>query len=68
MAKMADSIKKGVPAISVPDIAATLDWYTLIGFKEIGRYEDDGIVNWRMVSFGKAEPMLGMRGERALTT
>lgn len=62
MAKMADSIKKGVPMISVPDIAATLDWYTSIGFKEIGRYEDDGVVNFGMVAFGKAELMLAMHG------
>jgi catechol 2,3-dioxygenase-like lactoylglutathione lyase family enzyme len=54
MAKLADSIMKCDPAISVPDIAATLDWYTSIGFKEIGRYEDDGNVTWGMVSFGKA--------------
>lgn len=63
MAKMADGVKKGVPSISVPDIGATLDWYTSIGFKEIGRYEDDGVVNWGMVSFGKAEVALGMHGK-----
>jgi len=55
MAKLADSIKKCDAAISVHDIAETLDWYTSIGVKEIGRYEDDGVVTWGMVSFGKAE-------------
>ena len=63
MAKMAESIKKGVPMISVPDVGRTLDWYASIGFKEIGRYEDGGVVNWGMVSFGKAELMLGMLGK-----
>ena len=63
MVKMADSIKKGVPMISVPDIAATLDWYASIGFKEIARYQDDGLVNFGMVSFGKAELMLVMHGK-----
>ena len=63
MAKMADSIRKGVPMISVPDIAATLDWYTSIGFNEIGRNEDDGTVNWGMVSFGGADLMLVMHGK-----
>jgi uncharacterized glyoxalase superfamily protein PhnB len=58
MARLADSIKKGVPMISVPDVAATLDWYASIGFKELRRYEDDGLVNFGMVSFGKAELML----------
>ncbi|HEY3054833.1 MAG TPA: ankyrin repeat domain-containing protein [Thermoanaerobaculia bacterium] len=63
MAKLAKRTKKIVPGISVPDIAATLEWYTSIGFKELGRFEDDGIVNWGMLSFGEAELMLGMHGE-----
>ena len=63
MARLGDSIKKGVPMISVPDIAATLDWYVSLGFKEIGRYEDDGVVNFGMVSFGNAELMLSSGGK-----
>ena len=63
MAKMADSIKRGVPMIMVPDVARTLDWYTSIGFKERARYGDDGEVNWGMVAFGKAELMLSMHGK-----
>ena len=51
-----------MPAIAVPDIAATLDWYTSIGFKELGRFEDDGVVNWGMLAFGNAQFMLGMLG------
>ena len=42
MAKMADSVKKGVPMIYCPGRRRALDWYTSIGFKEIARYEDDG--------------------------
>lgn len=61
MAKLAQRTQKCVPGITVPDIAATLDWYTSIGFKEVGRFEDDGVVNWGMLSFGKAELMLGIR-------
>jgi ankyrin repeat protein/catechol 2,3-dioxygenase-like lactoylglutathione lyase family enzyme len=63
MARLADSVKKGVPMIMVPDVARTLDWYTSIGFKEIARYEDDGLVNFGMVSFGQAELMLNMHGK-----
>jgi len=63
MAKLAGSIKKGVPMICVPDVAAALDWYASIGFKELARYEDDGVVNFGMVSFGKAELMLNMHGK-----
>ena len=63
MEKVAESIRKGVPMISVPDIAATLDWYKSIGFTELGRYEEDGVVNFGMVAFGKAELMLSMHGK-----
>jgi len=63
MARLGDSIKKGVPMISVPDIAATLDWYVSLGFTEIARYEDDGVVNFGMVSFGNAELMLSPGGK-----
>jgi ankyrin repeat protein len=64
MAKMADSVKHGVPMISVPDISRTLDWYKSIGFKEIGRNEDDGVVNWGLLSFGKVDLMLRPDGKQ----
>jgi hypothetical protein len=64
MAKLASSVKKGVPMISVPDVARALDWYGSIGFKEINRYDDDGLVNFGMVSFGGAEIMLNMHGKQ----
>ena len=63
MAGMADAIKKGVPMIFVPDVARALDWYASIGFKEIARYGEDGLVNFGMVSFGGAELMLNMHGK-----
>ena len=49
--------------IYVPDVGRTLDWYASIGFKEIGRYADEGVVNFGMVSFGGAEVMLNMHGK-----
>ena len=63
MNQMADSIKHSIAMINVRDVAQTLAWYTWLGFKEIGRNEDDGLVNWGMVSFGKAELMLNMHGK-----
>ena len=45
-----------------PDVAATLDWYASIGFTELARYEDDGVVTFGMVSFGHAEVMLNPGG------
>jgi hypothetical protein len=65
MRAMADSVNKGVPMIYVPDVGKALDWYAAIGFKEITRYEDDGVVNFGMVSFGKAEIMLNLNGKPA---
>ncbi len=62
MAALANSVTKGVPMIYVPDVARALGWYTSIGFKEINRFEDDGVVNFGMVAFGGAELMLNMHG------
>jgi Ankyrin repeats (3 copies) len=63
MARMARAITKNVPMVRVPDVARTLAWYTSIGFKELGRYEDEGVVQWAMMSFGKAELMLTLGGK-----
>lgn len=70
LSRFADSIRKCVPMISVPDVAAALDWYTSIGFQEIARYPDRGAANFGMVSFGKAEIMFtpnGKRGEQGVS-
>jgi ankyrin repeat protein/uncharacterized glyoxalase superfamily protein PhnB len=64
MSTLARSVSKSVAMIYVPDVARALDWYASIGFKELARYEDDGLVNFGMVSFGKAELMLNMHGQR----
>jgi len=63
MAALATSTKKLVAGLTVADIAATLAWYSSIGFTELARHEDDGVVNFGMVSFGNAEIMFGMIGE-----
>lgn len=57
VAKMAGSIHGAAPMIRVPDIGQTLDWYTSIGFTEAARNEDNGLVDWGMVLFGKAQLM-----------
>ena len=62
---IAASVTKGVPMIYVPDVARALDWYLSIGFTELSRYEDDGVVNFGMVAFGGAELMLNMHGKPA---
>jgi catechol 2,3-dioxygenase-like lactoylglutathione lyase family enzyme len=64
MAGMSEAIMKGVPMIAVPDVARALDWYRSIGFTEISRYDDDGLVNFGMVSFGNADLMLSLHGKQ----
>src|SRR5262249_52268154 len=63
IARIADSITKTIPMIRVPDIARTLDWYTTIGFKEVGRFPEKGEPNWGMLQFGKAAFMLSLGGK-----
>jgi ankyrin repeat protein len=62
MSALASSVAKGVPMFLVPDVARALDWYVSIGFRELNRFEDDGVVNFGMVAFGNAELMLNMHG------
>jgi hypothetical protein len=50
--------------IHVPDVGRTLDWYVSIGFTEVGRYADEGVANWGMLRFGRAELMLNTRGKQ----
>jgi ankyrin repeat protein len=60
--KLGSSTRKCVAMLSVPDVARTLDWYKSIGFRELNRLEEGGIVNWAMVSFGGAEFMFNRGG------
>jgi catechol 2,3-dioxygenase-like lactoylglutathione lyase family enzyme len=62
MASLGRSIRKSVPMLKVPDIARTIDWYVSIGFRELARFEDGGLVNFGMVGFGYAELMLNIHG------
>jgi uncharacterized glyoxalase superfamily protein PhnB len=54
------------PMIYVDEIAATLDWYKSIGFREVSRFEDEGVVNFGIVCLGEAEILVNMNasGER----
>jgi ankyrin repeat protein/uncharacterized glyoxalase superfamily protein PhnB len=64
MNKLSRSVKQCRPMIFVPDVAAALDWYVSVGFKEIARFSDDDIVNFGIVALGQAEIMLNMHGKR----
>ena len=53
-----DSIRKHVPMICVPDMAATVAWYTSLGFTLQERHPEEGEMDWACLSFGKTEIML----------
>ena len=48
--------------IHVPDVRATIDWYTSIGFELLGRSDEDREPNWASLSFGGSEVMLNAGG------
>ena len=52
-----------VPMIHVPNVSATVDWYTSIGFKLIRQNEEAGEINWAKLSFGNSELMLSAGGK-----
>jgi catechol 2,3-dioxygenase-like lactoylglutathione lyase family enzyme len=54
-----------VPMLHVPDVRATIDWYTSIGFKLIRHNEEDGEINWASLSFGNSEIMLNSGGKQS---
>ncbi len=52
-----------VPLIHVPDVRATVEWYTSIGFKLTRQNEEDGEINWAKLTFGNSEVMLDGGGK-----
>jgi uncharacterized glyoxalase superfamily protein PhnB len=55
--------EKVVPMIHVPDVKATANWYASIGFK-LARYnEEDGEINWALLSYADSEIMLQSGGK-----
>jgi uncharacterized glyoxalase superfamily protein PhnB len=52
-----------IPMIHVPDVRATADWYTSMGFEILGQNVEDGEMNWAKLSFGNSEVMLNAGGK-----
>ncbi len=52
-----------VPMIHVPDVRATVEWYTSIGFKLVRQNEEDGEMNWAKLSFENSEVMFDAGGK-----
>lgn len=56
--------KRVVPMIHVPDVRATVAWYTAIGFKVIDTYGDGGEgLSFAILSFGTTEVMFNSGGQ-----
>ena len=49
--------------IHVPDVRATADWYTSIGFKLVRYNEEDGEINWALLSLDQSEIMFSIGGK-----
>jgi uncharacterized glyoxalase superfamily protein PhnB len=52
-----------VPMIHVPDVRATVEWYTSIGFTLVRQNDGDGEINWAKLTFGNSEVMFDAGGK-----
>jgi catechol 2,3-dioxygenase-like lactoylglutathione lyase family enzyme len=50
------------PMLHVPDVRATIDWYTSIGFTLVRLNDDDGEINWASLTRDGSELMLSLGG------
>lgn len=57
-----------VPMLHVADVQATLDWYHSIGFEPIRSNEEDGKVDWALMSLGGSRLMLNSGGKMSSET
>ena len=51
------------PMIHVPDVRAAVEWYRSIGFEAIRWNDQDGHMDWALLSFGKGEVMFNEGGQ-----
>jgi uncharacterized glyoxalase superfamily protein PhnB len=54
--------KKVRPIIRVPDVGAAIEWYQSVGFELVRTNEDDGKVDWALLSFGDGQVMFNAGG------
>jgi uncharacterized glyoxalase superfamily protein PhnB len=50
------------PMLHVPDVRATIDWYTSIGFTLARVNDEDGEINWASLTREGSEIMLSLGG------
>jgi len=51
------------PMIHVPDVRATMEWYQSIGFTAVRWNDEDGIIDWAMLTFGEGTVMFNIGGK-----
>ena len=51
------------PMIHVTDVRATVEWYQAVGFELVLTNEDDGKIDWALLSFGDGQVMFNAGGE-----
>src|SRR5262245_30191434 len=56
------SLQTVTPMIHVPDVRATLAWYTSIGFEALNTFEDGGEMTFAMLGYGGSQIMLSSGG------
>jgi len=49
--------------IHVPDVQVTVDWYQSIGFTVERSADDEGTMNWALLSFGNSQVMFNAGGQ-----
>lgn len=57
--------RKVTPMIHVPDVRATIDWYKRVDFTVVDTNEDDGQIDWAMLSCGDSAVMFNAGGGRS---
>jgi uncharacterized glyoxalase superfamily protein PhnB len=57
------NVKRVRPMLRVPDVAATVEWYRTVGFVLLETNEDDGEIDWALLSYGDGQIMLSAGGE-----
>src|SRR3954447_1963257 len=58
--------KKVVPMIHVPDVRASVDWYTNVGFNVVETYgNENGGLSFAILSFGNSEIMFNEGGRQS---
>ncbi len=49
--------KRVPPMIHVPDVRLAKEWCQSVGFELVSSNEDDGKVDWALLSFGDGHPL-----------